>query len=82
MQEAAIKNAQDVLRALILDPASPDVWTVVFEPTDAPSFDARAIDVYELAEGGYRLVTRAFGAAPVSPAPFTDLALVPDSLWP
>jgi len=44
--------------------------------------DARAIDVYELAEGGYRLVTRASGDAPVSPAPFTDLALVPDSLWP
>ena len=45
LAEAAIKNAQDVLRALILDPASPDVWNVVFEPTDAPSFDARAIDL-------------------------------------
>ena len=45
LAEAAIKNAQDVLRALILDPASPDVWNVVFEPTDAASFDARAIDV-------------------------------------
>jgi outer membrane protein len=43
--EAAIKTAQDALRALILDPGSPDVWSVVFEPTDAPSFDARAIDV-------------------------------------
>jgi len=38
--------------------------------------------VYELAEGRYRLVTRAAGDAPVSLAPFTDLALVPDSLWP
>jgi HAE1 family hydrophobic/amphiphilic exporter-1 len=45
LAEAAIKNAQDVLRSLILDPGSPDVWNVVFEPTDAPSFDARTIDV-------------------------------------
>jgi outer membrane protein TolC len=43
--EAAIKQAQDALRALILDPGSPDVWNVVFEPTDAPSFDARPIDL-------------------------------------
>jgi outer membrane protein len=45
LAQAAITNAQDALRALILDPASPEVWNVVFEPTDAPSFDARAIDV-------------------------------------
>ena len=45
LAEAAIRNAQDALRALILDPATPDVWNVVFEPTDAPSFDARAIDI-------------------------------------
>jgi outer membrane protein len=45
LAQAAITNAQDVLRALILDPSSADVWNVVFEPTDAPSFDARAIDV-------------------------------------
>jgi outer membrane protein TolC len=45
LADAAITNAQDVLRALILDPTTPDVWNVVFEPTDAPSFDARAIDV-------------------------------------
>src|SRR5207237_2234960 len=45
LAEAAIKNAQDVLRSLILDPGTPDVWNVVFEPTDAPAFDARTIDV-------------------------------------
>jgi outer membrane protein len=45
LAEAAIKNAQDVLRALILEPGSPDVWNVVFEPSDAPSFEARSIDV-------------------------------------
>ena len=44
--------------------------------------DARAIEVYELAEGGYRLVTLAAGDAPVSLPPFPDLALVPDSVWP
>jgi len=43
--EAQIRSAQDQLRALILDPASPDFWTVTFEPTDAPTFAAQAIDV-------------------------------------
>ncbi len=43
--EAAIKSAQDNLRTLILDPGTADFWTVNFDPTDAPSFDARAIDV-------------------------------------
>jgi outer membrane protein len=43
--EANIKTAQDNLRALILDPGSPDFWNVSFEPTDAPAFAAQAIDV-------------------------------------
>src|SRR5439155_8853139 len=43
--DAAIKTAQDNLRALILDPSTPDFWTVTFEPTDAPLFNAQAIDV-------------------------------------
>lgn len=43
--EAAIKTAEDNLRALILDPASPDFWTVSFQPTDAPAFTAQDIDV-------------------------------------
>ncbi len=43
--EAQIKAAQDNLRALILDPATPDFWTVAFEPTDVPAFAAQAIDV-------------------------------------
>jgi len=43
--EANIKAAQDNLRALILDPGTPDFWTVSFEPTDAPAFTAQAIDV-------------------------------------
>jgi outer membrane protein TolC len=43
--DAAIKAAQDNLRALILDPGTADFWTVSFEPTDAASFAAQAIDV-------------------------------------
>jgi outer membrane protein len=43
--EANIKTAQDNLRALILDPGTPDFWTVSFDPTDAPAFAAQAIDV-------------------------------------
>lgn len=43
--EAQIRAAQDSLRALILDPASADFWNVSFEPTDAPTYAAQAIDV-------------------------------------
>jgi outer membrane protein len=43
--EANIKAAQDNLRTLILDPGAPDFWTVTFDPSDAPQFDAQAIDV-------------------------------------
>jgi outer membrane protein len=43
--EAAIKQAQDNLRTLILDPGTPDFWSIVFDPTDAAEFAARAIDI-------------------------------------
>jgi outer membrane protein len=43
--EASIKQAQDRLRALILDPASPNFWTVEFDPTDPAPFTEQAIDV-------------------------------------
>jgi outer membrane protein len=42
--EAAIKRAQDNLRALILDPGTPDFWTTTFQPTDAAPFQELAID--------------------------------------
>jgi outer membrane protein len=42
--EAAIRQAQDNLRTLVLDPAAADFWNVIFEPTDAASFAAQAID--------------------------------------
>jgi outer membrane protein len=43
--DANIKTAQDNLRALILDPGTPDFWNISFDPTDAPSFEAQPIDV-------------------------------------
>jgi outer membrane protein len=44
LAEAAIKRAQDNLRALILDPAAPDFWTTSFQPTDAAPFQEQAVD--------------------------------------
>jgi outer membrane protein len=44
LAEAAIKRAQDNLRALILDPAAPDFWTTTFQPTDAAPFQEQAVD--------------------------------------
>jgi outer membrane protein TolC len=43
--DATIRTAQDNLRALVLDPSTPDFWTLTFDPTDAPSFSTIAIDV-------------------------------------
>jgi outer membrane protein len=43
--EAAIKQAEDRLRALILDPRSPDFWTVTLEPTQTAEVGDTVIDV-------------------------------------
>jgi outer membrane protein TolC len=43
--EAAIRQAEDRLRALILDPDAPDFWTVTLEPTDSAPFEDEAVDV-------------------------------------
>ena len=43
--EAAIDRAEDTLRALILDPASPDFWTVRIEPSDRPPFTPLTVNV-------------------------------------
>jgi outer membrane protein len=43
--EAAVRQAEDRLRALIFDPAEPDFWTIRLEPTDVPQFLARPLDV-------------------------------------
>jgi outer membrane protein TolC len=45
LAEAAIKRAQDNLRTLILDPASPDFWNTAFQPTDAAPFQDMGIDM-------------------------------------
>jgi outer membrane protein TolC len=43
--EAAIKSAEDRLRALIYDPAAPDFWTIGIEPADTAPFLVQAVDV-------------------------------------
>ena len=42
---AAIDTAEDVLRALIVDPSRPDYWQVRLQPTDAITAVPREIDV-------------------------------------
>jgi outer membrane protein len=42
--EAAIKQAEDRLRALIFDPSTPEFWTVTIEPSDRMLFEAQAVD--------------------------------------
>ena len=44
--------------------------------------DARALEAYALGAGGYRLAGLASGTEPIDLPPFTDLGLVPSSLWP
>jgi outer membrane protein len=43
--EAQIQSAEDTLRALVFDPASPDFWTVHIEATDLPPFQPLTVDV-------------------------------------
>lgn len=42
--EAAIRQAEDRLRALIFDPAAADFWTTVIEPTDSMPFADVVVD--------------------------------------
>jgi outer membrane protein len=43
--EAAIKQAEDRLRALILDPDTPDFWTVTLEPTDNAPYSVADLNI-------------------------------------
>ena len=43
--EAAIKQAEDRLRALILNPSAPDFWTTTLEPNEPMPFTAVTVDV-------------------------------------
>jgi outer membrane protein TolC len=47
LAEAAIERAEDQLRALILDPNTPEFWTTRLEPSEIPPFQAVAINVDE-----------------------------------
>jgi Uma2 family endonuclease len=44
--------------------------------------EARVVEAYSLAEGGYQLAARAAGRETVLLPPFPDLAFAPASLWP
>ncbi len=43
--EAAIDEAEDVLRALIMDPSTPNFWSLRIDPTDTALLQAREIDI-------------------------------------
>ncbi len=43
--EQTVAQAQDRLRALMLDPGTPEFWTTTFEPADTPALDAVPVDV-------------------------------------
>ena len=43
--EQTVAQAQDRLRALILDPQTPEFWTTTFEPSDPPSLATSPVDV-------------------------------------
>ena len=43
--EASVSQAQDRLRSLILDPATPDFWNLTFEPTNITSAEVQPIDL-------------------------------------
>src|SRR6185503_10445718 len=42
--EAAIKTAEDNLRALVFNPSTPDFWTMTIEAVDVPSFQPITVD--------------------------------------
>ena len=44
LAEAAIERQQDVLRALIFNPSSPEFWTARIEPTDTVTFVPTKVD--------------------------------------
>ncbi|HTV02616.1 MAG TPA: TolC family protein, partial [Luteitalea sp.] len=43
--EQSVAQAQDRLRALILDPGTADFWATTFEPADTPALAANPVDV-------------------------------------
>jgi outer membrane protein TolC len=45
LAEAAIEQAEDQLRALIFDPATPDFWNLEIETTEEPVLQTQPIDI-------------------------------------
>lgn len=45
LAEAAIDRQQDLIRALIFNPNTPDFWTAIIEPTDTVSFVPTTVNV-------------------------------------
>ena len=43
--QAAVAQAEDQFRALIMDPQTPSFWAMNFDLTDSPAFQAQAVDV-------------------------------------
>lgn len=43
--EQTVAQAQDRLRALLLDPGTPEFWNTTFEPADVPALAANPVDV-------------------------------------
>ncbi|HEY3382340.1 MAG TPA: TolC family protein, partial [Vicinamibacterales bacterium] len=43
--EAAITRAEDGLRQLVFDPKTPEFWSMTFDLTDQPTFQAQTVDV-------------------------------------
>jgi outer membrane protein len=43
--EAAIERQQDVVRALVYSPATPDFWNARIEPVDTPTFTPTTVDI-------------------------------------
>jgi len=44
LAEAAIERQQDIVRALVYNPSSPEFWTARIEPTDTMTFVPTAVD--------------------------------------
>jgi outer membrane protein TolC len=43
--ESTAQDAEDRLRALVLDPSTPDFWRVALHPVDSPALDVVPIDI-------------------------------------
>ncbi len=43
--QAAVAQAEDSFRALIMDPQTPGFWDMTFELTDSPAFQAQTVDL-------------------------------------